>query len=206
MTVLSKMMDPTLDDLLASDDEGDDFDELNYDGTSDEEEDDSMFGDEANEDDDDDESDDDDDEEFLFDDVKQSIEYIQERYNFFKRDKVKSCSIYSIYLSPKDSETGLQSWPRTQRLMNLVDGLLPKHTLMSFLKEETNWRCGWTCNHKMIHISRRAWPTYQFVWPWRRTTWHQWYDGTNNKLSDIQFQDTLSILINTIVFLYFYPW
>ena len=42
-----------------------------------------------------------DDAEFNFDDVAQSIEYIQERYNFFKKSTVRDCSIYMLYIEDK---------------------------------------------------------------------------------------------------------
>ena len=210
MTVLSKMMDPTLDDLLASDDDGDDFDELNYDGTSDEDDDDdSVFDNNSNGDD---ESDDGDDEEFLFDDVKQSIEYIQERYNFFKRDKVKTCNIYSIYLSLTDEETNLQNIDLVHKdSLNLVDGLLHKHNLMTFLKEKRQLEDvdqpyylykmithRFNLKHdQLIHLFDHEEEQHDFI-----------NDMTeqNNKLSDIEFGDSLSIFDkHNSIFVFFTP-
>ena len=209
MTVLSKMMDPTLDDLLDSENEGDDFDELNYDGTSDEEED-SEF--EGNAEDGEEESDDDDDDEFLFDDVKQSIEYIQERYNFFKKDKVKTCSIYSVYLTPKDTETELQDVDLVHKdSLNLVDGLLPKHTLMSFLKEKRQiedvdepYYLYNMITHKfdlqhdqLIHLFDHEEEQHEFI--------NEMMEQ-NNKLSDIQFGESLSIFDKyNSIFVFFTP-
>ena len=214
MTVLSKMIDPpldeTLDDLLASDNEADDFDELNYDGTSDEE-DDSLFDDEhAN--DDDESDDDDDDDEFLFDDVKQSIEYIQERYNFFKRDKVKICHVYSIYLTHKDEETNLQEIDLVHKdSLNLVDGILPKHTLMTFLKEKRQiedvdepYYLYKMITHKfnlqhdqLINLFDHEDEQHEFI---------NDMIEQNNKLSDIEFGDSLSIFDKyNSIFVFFTP-
>ena len=75
------------------------FDEFNFDSEGEEEDD--TISMESDEEDSDEESDDEtnyDDAEFIFDDVKDSIEYINERYNFFKKSIVQECSLYLLYL------------------------------------------------------------------------------------------------------------
>lgn len=149
MTVLSKMMksfdDSTLEDLLQSDNEEDEgFDELNYDGeeTSDDDDEENSVIDFSNndyvgsdEEDGDDDDEEDDDDEFMFDDVKQSIEYIQERYNFFKSTTTNVCNIYTIYLTDKDIITGVNDIDVIHKdNLNLVDGILTKNNLIDYLK------------------------------------------------------------------------
>lgn len=72
------------------------FDELTSD---DSEEDDSN---DDSEEDSLDSDDDYDDAEFNFDDVKDSIEYIQERYNFFKKTNVQECNLYLLYVEKNE--------------------------------------------------------------------------------------------------------
>ena len=57
----------------------------------------SSEGDDESEEDDESEVEDYEDAEFNYDDVKQSIEYVEERYNFFKKTNVNECNLYMLY-------------------------------------------------------------------------------------------------------------
>tara|TARA_B100000963_G_C22639497_1_gene679578 strand:+ start:9766 stop:10626 length:861 start_codon:yes stop_codon:yes gene_type:complete len=72
------------------------FDEFNFDSEVDEEDD--TISMESDEEEDTDDEIDYDNAEFNFEDVKYSIEYIQERYNFFKKSVVQECSLYLLYM------------------------------------------------------------------------------------------------------------
>lgn len=90
------------DDDDSDNDNESTFDEFNF--SSDEDDDTtvgSMMMNSDGEDSDEEDEIDYDDAEFNFDDVAQSIEYIQERYNFFKKSTVRDCSIYLLYIENK---------------------------------------------------------------------------------------------------------
>lgn len=72
------------------------FDEFNFSSDEEDDEDDESLS--LDSDDEDDEDTDYEDAEFNFDDVKQSIEYVQDRYNFFKKSVVRDCSLYLLYV------------------------------------------------------------------------------------------------------------
>lgn len=157
MTVMSKMLndDSSIEDehVLSESEEDDDdgenmdnFDDLNFEYSDEESTDISMMNDdnETLSDDDDEEGDESDDEEFLFDDVKQSIQYVQDRYGFFKTETNQECTVYNLYLSSRytdDDDSANMSaqnidFMEKDRLPLNKEGVLTKQVLYEYLKEK----------------------------------------------------------------------
>tara|TARA_A100001015_G_C15044630_1_gene742637 strand:+ start:395 stop:1240 length:846 start_codon:yes stop_codon:yes gene_type:complete len=105
------------------------FDDFNFDSENDEDDEDTISMDSDEE-----ESDDDidyDDAEFNFDDVKNSIEYIQERYNFFKKSVIQECSLYLLYME-KNAIVDVE-----KKIFDLEDnGVVSKDKIVELLQEK----------------------------------------------------------------------
>ena len=115
------------------------FDDFNFENdelTSDEDDE-----DDSDEDDEGEEEDDYEDAEFNYDDVKQSIEYVEERYNFFKKVNVNECNLYMLY-TENNEVTNVD-----KHMFELEDdGCVNKEKIVELLQEKR------ICNDKKYFI------------------------------------------------------
>lgn len=110
------------------------FDDFNYDEEDSfllDSDDSSLEEDEEEEEDEEDEEDDLDNAEFNFEDVKDSIEYIHEKYNFFKKEDNESCSIYLLYIEKNNAIENVEKLD-----FELENNKIDKEKIVNLLQEK----------------------------------------------------------------------